>query len=280
MSSRTTTGATGIQVAILIIALLVAGEAADRYLFRPLQLSRDLGRIATFLAAGAIFLGVPGLRRACAALLADPIPRARRKEVGLVLALAIVLNFAVLGAAALAWWGVGGEPALATRMGSLAAEDGSAALSLDTLVRTFLLGAVLAPVVEELAFRGFLYRAWEAQLGWLPAALATSLVFGLIHPYVVPQFLASLLLVGLYRRTGSLRACILVHGLMNVSHWHPLLGRFILPAAGATGQIAAWSLHLAALAVASIALLVYLWMARAPHAGTPPLRGHGPAALT
>jgi CAAX amino terminal protease family. len=279
MTPRSTAGASGMQVAILIIALLVVGAAADRYLFRPLQMSRDLGRIATFLAAAAILLGVPGLRRACAALLANPIPRERRTEVGLVLALAIVLNFAVLGAAALAWWSLGGEPALATRMGALGMADGSAAFSFDTLARTFLLGAVLAPVVEELAFRGFLYRAWEAQLGWFPAAIATSLVFGLIHPYVVPQFLVSLLLVGLYRRTGSLRACIAVHCLMNVSHWHPLLGQFIFPTSAAAGGIAAWSLHLAALAVASIALLVYLWMARAPQDGKL-LLGHGPAALT
>jgi membrane protease YdiL (CAAX protease family) len=276
MTDRQAQGVTGIRIAFLVVALMLMGEAADRFFFRPLPLAQEFGlpfgRIATFLVAAAILFGVPRLRRLCASRLAVPIARGRRKEVAIAFALAVTANFAVLGAAALAWWMLGGEPALARRMGQGLgiADPWTDAFTPRTLVTTFFVGAVLAAFIEELVFRGILYRTWEARWGWVKSAFATSLVFAMVHPYVLPQFFASLVLIALYRRTGSLRACIAAHALMNISSWHPLIGQLVLPGGRETGEIAAWGLHLAALAVALVAVPLYLWMARDGRASIEP----------
>lgn len=90
-----------------------------------------------------------------------------------------------------------------------------------------ILGAgVLAPVGEELFFRGILqsalYRVWPRERSYLHrwfALLAAGTVFGLMHspvPHHVPALIALGILLGfLYERTGSLRVVIGVHVLFN-----------------------------------------------------------------
>jgi membrane protease YdiL (CAAX protease family) len=83
-----------------------------------------------------------------------------------------------------------------------------------------LLGSVLlAPVFEELIFRGLLYGSLRASLSWPLAAIGSALVFGLAHGYGPTGFL-SVLLSGLlwawvYERTGSLLPCIVAHVVNN-----------------------------------------------------------------
>src|SRR5258706_4192235 len=214
--------ATGRQVVVFVFAILVLGAAAESFVGDP------LARIATLIVAGSILFGVPALRRKCLALLAAPAKPGAAIEVGTALAIQIVCGFGFFGAMALWWWSVGGEPALARHMGQGLVEShpSERAFSTARLVHTFVVGGVLAPLVEELVFRGFLYPIWERKWGWVKSAFATSAVFGLIHPAVVPQFLSSLVLIALYRRTGSLRACIACHSALNILVWDPLLGQF------------------------------------------------------
>lgn len=86
----------------------------------------------------------------------------------------------------------------------------------------------LAPVVEELLFRGILFPALR-DAGWPRAAMAVaSLGFGLIHGNAAAFLPLSALggcLAWLYLRTGNLWAPILAHFLFN-------LVPFILIAAG------------------------------------------------
>jgi|SoiMethySBSTD1v2_1073268.scaffolds.fasta_scaffold53981_4 membrane protease YdiL (CAAX protease family) len=82
----------------------------------------------------------------------------------------------------------------------------------------YLWAAVLAPVVEELYFRGRLLEALEARMGgWAPAAV-TSALFAAIH--MIPEFFPALVvfalaLLGLKRKTGGLLAPIIAHAINN-----------------------------------------------------------------
>ena len=261
--------ATGIEIVVLIFAFMLLGAAADQHLFSRLAWSTDfgipLGRIATFIAAAAILFGVPALRRKCLALLSVLLRPGIVPEVAAALSIQAACGFAIIGAMALWWWSTGGEPALARHMGHgfVAENDWERSLGLGVLVNTFVAGAILAPVVEELVFRGILYPTWERKLGWVKSAFATSVAFAFAHPFVIPQFFSSLVLVCLYRRTGSLRACIACHSALNIALWHPLLGQFLVPGPEReTGALRAWAPHLICLVLAFFALAIYMWMSR------------------
>ncbi len=94
---------------------------------------------------------------------------------------------------------------------------------------------LLVPVVEELAFRGYLMRRLShADWGSLPprqstmvAWLLSSLVFGLLHPHWVGAALAGALYGLVYLRSGSLIAAIVAHALTNA-----LLALYALVIAG------------------------------------------------
>ena len=82
----------------------------------------------------------------------------------------------------------------------------------------------VAPLVEEVFFRGYLYRAVRDTFGpWL-AVLLVGLVFGLFHglQYAgVPLALAAVTLMGLVttwvrKHTGALVPCILLHVAYNI----------------------------------------------------------------
>lgn len=77
---------------------------------------------------------------------------------------------------------------------------------------------VLAPVAEEVLFRGILYPAVK-RLGFPKLALwGTSLLFAVIHfnlPTVLPLLLLALALTWLYEKTGNLLAPIAAHMTFN-----------------------------------------------------------------
>jgi uncharacterized protein len=80
----------------------------------------------------------------------------------------------------------------------------------------------VAPVSEEIFFRGFMYGGLRRRLPWWAAALIAGLVFGALHYTgpdsigVVPQLaVLGFILAWLYERTGSLWPPILMHGFNN-----------------------------------------------------------------
>jgi uncharacterized protein len=102
-----------------------------------------------------------------------------------------------------------------------------AGLPVPALVVAGLAAVVVAPVAEELAFRGVLLRALMRRLGFWPAALVSSALFavlhagGVSHVAAIPLLVVVILLFGLLqcvlvRRTGRLGPAIAVHGLMNL----------------------------------------------------------------
>jgi uncharacterized protein len=93
---------------------------------------------------------------------------------------------------------------------------------LSTLL-AFVAAVVLAPVAEELLFRGFLFTALLRRRGVHVAALVSSLVFAVVHVDVAltqPLALVGLLIVGMalayaYERSGSLLVPIAGHAAFN-----------------------------------------------------------------
>ena len=89
---------------------------------------------------------------------------------------------------------------------------------------------VLAPIAEELFFRGVVYNAWLREAGPRYALVGSAALFAVIHlslVAVVPIFLLGLALAWVYRRTANLLAPIAMHATVNgISVALALLVRF------------------------------------------------------
>ena len=90
---------------------------------------------------------------------------------------------------------------------------------MDMLVM-FVMLVMIAPVTEEILFRGFIYTALRVKIGVPSAALVTSFGFAAIHLYSWNGFV-SVLLFGLvetylFERSGSLWPGIIFHALNNI----------------------------------------------------------------
>ena len=89
------------------------------------------------------------------------------------------------------------------------------------LLASAALTCVVAPICEEVLFRGYFFAALSNWHGWLLAAVLTGLVFGGVHagsaPVVdlVPLAFLGFALCLLYRFTGSLYPCIFTHAINN-----------------------------------------------------------------
>jgi hypothetical protein len=78
---------------------------------------------------------------------------------------------------------------------------------------------VLAPLFEEIVFRGFLFRGFANSWGWVWAALASAAIFGAAHLQLdvfLPLAALGFVLAYAYHRTGSLWTCITMHALFNL----------------------------------------------------------------
>lgn len=80
---------------------------------------------------------------------------------------------------------------------------------------------ILAPLWEELTFRGFLLSALaKSRLGFWLAAVVSSGLWTLLHtgyswPGLMSVFLAGIGLSWIMLRTGSMRAVVVAHGVIN-----------------------------------------------------------------
>jgi membrane protease YdiL (CAAX protease family) len=77
---------------------------------------------------------------------------------------------------------------------------------------------LVAPVAEEIFFRGVVYNAWEREYGAVRAVWGSALLFAVIHGSLfalVPIFGLGIALALLYRATRSLPATIVLHASFN-----------------------------------------------------------------
>lgn len=87
---------------------------------------------------------------------------------------------------------------------------------------TMVMGVVLAPLWEELTFRGFLLSALaQTRLGFWGAALICNILWTGLHAQygaagIASVFTSGLVLSWLLWRTGSIRAPVVAHGIANL----------------------------------------------------------------
>ena len=81
-----------------------------------------------------------------------------------------------------------------------------------------LLAVVIAPVAEELAFRGYLYGVIKRYFGAVPALVLSGILFALVHQNL-PSFFPLLVLASVfalaYELSGSLLVPMTMHALFN-----------------------------------------------------------------
>ena len=125
-----------------------------------------------------------------------------------VLALAAFYAFAVL------WTALVGEPEQTT-VQDVGGDEGQLALILAGVLFIF-----VAPVIEEIFFRGFFYGSLRAHMHWAWATLIAGAVFGSIHVATGAEAIPLLAVLGiafcLVREvTGSLYPVIAMHAINN-----------------------------------------------------------------
>lgn len=79
---------------------------------------------------------------------------------------------------------------------------------------------VLAPISEELLFRGCVYRFLKGKIRPMAAVTLTSLLFALMHlnsAAFLPLFLLGMLLCRCYEKTGKIYVCVGFHALFNLN---------------------------------------------------------------
>ncbi len=77
---------------------------------------------------------------------------------------------------------------------------------------------IIAPIAEELFFRGVAFNAWMREYGARRAMVGSALLFALIHASLaalLPIFALGVALVLIYRRTGNLASSMAMHATFN-----------------------------------------------------------------
>lgn len=258
----------GWQIAFLIFAVFLLAVPASSHAGRHLGLDKEwtelLGRVGQLALLALVAWMMERIRPGILAGLLTPIPPERRLETAVVVGIRIFYPFAFFGGVVTWLWITGGPLAVQRHFPTdlIHANSEAAFFSPRGMVHTFL-AVALAPMVEEVVFRGLLYRAWEKEWGWISAAVASSAVFGFFHLHFMSAFLSGLVFACLYRRTGTLVAPIIAHALGNLQLAYPIMGRFYIPDPSLhAGDLTTWRFHLACMVLMGIALIVYLFMSR------------------
>lgn len=96
-----------------------------------------------------------------------------------------------------------------------------------------LVAGLLAPLAEELFYRGMLYPILRSHLGKNWGMITAGALFGLAHWDLwraLPLAVGGILLCYLYEKSGSILVCTLAHGV-----WNTLLAVLIFWSSGLTG---------------------------------------------
>ena len=199
-------------IAFLMIYAIVeaAGSTVDAedpqpYVIIPATFLQDVALVVlAWILARA---WVPGLRFADFGMVRTRLWRA----VGWTALLYV--SFWIVAAVALL---IVGQPEDQELVADLKEED-----SLVVLISFAVLVTIVAPLVEEFFFRGFLFGVLQAKMNVFAAAVISGVVFGFIHlPGSPIEGVAILCVLGvglclLYWRTGSLLPCFALHAVHN-----------------------------------------------------------------
>ena len=76
---------------------------------------------------------------------------------------------------------------------------------------------VLAPVIEEVYFRRFLFVSLRKKMNFLPALLISSILFMAVHPNLALGAIGGIYLGYVYEKGKSLPANIMIHSIVNLT---------------------------------------------------------------
>jgi uncharacterized protein len=197
-------------VNLAAVSALLVWTGADATGTDPTTAMLPLAVFAAIPQLAVVVLAVRWAGAPVAHYLGLVLPRGRDLAVGLVV--------------------VGVLLALADGLARLAGRDVVSPFQIDSyraaraagdLLVLWLAVSVIAPVVEEVTFRGFLYRGWAGALGPGGAVVATSLLWALLHVQYDAFDIAQIFVLGLALgwirwRSGSTVLTILLHMLNNV----------------------------------------------------------------
>ena len=165
--------ASGLQIAFLVFAVILLSAPLGSYVqtgnIRSADADSLVIRIVPFAIFALLLLFVSPLRRQARQLLSAPIARTHYCEVVIVAISMIPLTWATVGARVL-WTHWVDPSALASMKVDADAESQLAFSAHGTALLVF--SVLVAPLFEELLFRGFLYRAFERDRGWVAAERA------------------------------------------------------------------------------------------------------------
>jgi membrane protease YdiL (CAAX protease family) len=205
-------------IGLFFATSLAIGLAVQRGIFRQGALSLAfLAYTINFalFAGGAYLLAVRPVKLTWAELgIAPP----RWRWLWLLLAVGVTLILlplrGLIGVIVQQWFG-GGLEAMQSRLDLLLGSE----LSWPRFFVTLLGAGLLAPVAEELFFRGFLYTALRQRLGIAAAVTISSLVFAVGHidalGVVAASWIIGIALALAYEYTRSLWVAIAIHAFNN-----------------------------------------------------------------
>ena len=88
----------------------------------------------------------------------------------------------------------------------------------NNLFLNFFLIIIIAPIIEEIVFRGLFYKTLKNFIPFVQASIISSLIFAIIHENILSLtilFLLSLYLTWIFERTNSILYSILTHSIFN-----------------------------------------------------------------
>ena len=90
--------------------------------------------------------------------------------------------------------------------------------SLDAPGWFLFVGIIIAPFVEEIFFRGFLFQGFREKMGWVKAALLSSAIFAIFHldpASLIPTFVLGFTFSYVFHRSNSVLPGMFLHFTVN-----------------------------------------------------------------
>jgi len=212
---------------VYLLAFVLAGLATVPFI-RLMEPEADLTNIVLTVVAAVVIIGLLVLwlsryHRGWQAVLRLPEPGTWRKEVGSGVLFGIglypVMVFVVGGLLTVLLQTISGEPVEAPE------QVGEHLPAVGTAL-TVVYAIVIAPIGEELFFRGVLFRALRDRHGFWVGAVGSSIGFGLIHfipgsaidaaLLMTVMFFTGIALCFIYERRRTIVAPIAAHVTFNV----------------------------------------------------------------
>jgi membrane protease YdiL (CAAX protease family) len=214
-------------LSLLFLSGMQASTGGAESAKEPLELTLDglLGSIVVqFAICVMLLLYLQGLRNLSPAELFG-LRRIKLRYVGIIALLAMIPTLMLVNGSALAIqnWMEGFWP-------DLSGQDTAEAFrkAKDPLAKLLLIisAAIVAPLVEEIVFRGFIYGVIKRYTDGIFAALCSSLLFAAIHLHVgtlMPLAILAMVFCAMYELTGCLLVPMVMHGLFNATSLTVLL---------------------------------------------------------